>query len=205
MKKCRKVIRLSDYDYSQAGGYFVTICTYNRECILGQVINGETISLPLGEKAKEFWQEIPKHFENVQLDEFMVMPNHIHGIIIIKDETETRRGEVSSPEYDKNGGVTPPLQRPTLGQIVAYYKYQTTKLINQIRNIPGSSVWQRNYYEHIIRNENELYRIREYIQNNPLKWELDRENPLSVNFNLEHSLYWRGIYEGEQTRKGFLR
>ena len=86
----RKSLRLRDFDYSQGGGYFITICTHNRECVLGELTNGRFILSPIGEEAKEFWQEIPKHFKNVQLDEFIVMSNHVHGIIIIK--------------YDKNVG-----------------------------------------------------------------------------------------------------
>jgi REP element-mobilizing transposase RayT len=115
------------------------------------------------------------------------MPNHTHGIIAIANND--RRGEVSSPilkrtgslqkvrEIIIKGGATPPLHKRTLGQIIAYFKYQSTKKINQIRNTPGMPIWQRNYYEHIIRNENELNSIREYIRYNPLKWDEDEENP----------------------------
>ena len=102
------------------------------------------------------------HFKNVRLYEFVIMTNHIHGIIIIND----RRGEVTSP-----------LRNPTLGQIIAYYKYQSTKQVNKFRKTPGEKVWQRNYFEHIIRNEKSLYQIRRYIIDNPLHWEKDSENP----------------------------
>jgi REP element-mobilizing transposase RayT len=161
----RRSIRLKGYDYSQNEAYFVTICACNRECLFGEVANGVIELSPIGESTYKFWFEIPWHFENVQLDEFVVMPNHFHGIIVITDNCR--------------GGVTPPLQKCTLGKIVAYFKYQTTKFINQIRNIPGLPLWQRNYYEHIIRNEDELNRIRQYIIENPLKWEEDIENPLN--------------------------
>ena len=162
-KHHRRSIRLKEYDYSQAGAYFVTICTQDRKCFLGNVGN-ETVELsPIGKIAHEFWFEIPKHFQNVQLDTFVVMPNHMHGIIFIDDNCR--------------GGVTPPLRRPTLGQIVAYYKYQPSKIINRIRNTIGMSVWQRNYYEHVIRNEKDLNQIRGYIFNNPIRWEFDKENP----------------------------
>ena len=128
--------------------------------------------------------EIPKHFENVQLDEIVIMPNHIHGIIVITEKNNdfTCRGEVTSPGGGKTGGETPPLQKPvpTLGKIVAYYKYQTSKLINQSRQTPGLPVWQRNYYEHVIRNENSLNKIRQYIMDNPLNWPLDIENPAAL-------------------------
>ncbi len=119
----------------------------------------------------------------------VIMPNHIHGIIIINN---IRRGEVFSPgvsspliaspssyrnTHPKKGGKTPPLHRePTLGNIIAYFKYHTTVKINDIRDTLNP-VWQRNYYERIIRNEHELFKLREYVQNNPLQWDLDRENP----------------------------
>ena len=110
------------------------------------------------------------------------MPNHIHVIITINN----CRGEVTSPSSPdtnaiksiKQGGETPPLPRKiTLGQVVAYFKYQSAKTINLIRNTPGAPIWQRNYYEHIIRDEEELHAIREYIRYNPLKWDEDAENP----------------------------
>ncbi|MFO0793399.1 MAG: transposase [Candidatus Brocadiaceae bacterium] len=162
-KHHRRSIRLKGYDYSRAGAYYVTICTQDRKCFLGNV-GDEIVELsPIGKIVDGFWLEIPKHFQNVRLDAFVVMPNHIHGIIFIDDNCR--------------GGVTPPLRRPTLGQIVAYYKYQTSKIINQMHNTIGMSVWQRNYYEHVIRDENELNKIRQYIINNPLQWEFDKENP----------------------------
>ena len=178
----RHSIRLIDYDYTNAGAYFVTICTQNKGCLLGKTINGVIEPSEIGKIACGYWLKIPEHCVNVTLDEFVVMPNHLHGIIIVED---TCRGEVSSPLFTTNetpgkGEVTPPLQKYTLGQIVAYFKYQTTKQINKFRSAYGVPFWQRNYYEHIIRNEKELTEIREYIINNPLKWELDRENPENI-------------------------
>lgn len=132
----------------------MTVCTQNQEMYFDQYPKLKVL-------ISEQWQKLPQRFPNIELDEFVVMPNHIHGIIFI---------------YCR-GGVTPPLHRPTLEQIIAYFKYQSTKLINQWCNTPGTPFWQRNYYEHIIWNENSLNRIREYIRYNPLKWDLDRENP----------------------------
>ncbi len=165
-KHHRRTIRLKEYDYSRAGVYFVTVCTQDRKCFLGNVGNGTVELSHIGKTAHEFWFEIPKHFKNVQLDAFVVMPNHIHGIIFIDDNCR--------------GGVTPPPRNPTLGQIVAYYKYQTSKIINQIRNTIGMPVWQRNYYEHVIRNEKELNQTRQYVINNPLQWKFDKENPDTI-------------------------
>lgn len=126
-----------------------------------------------GEMIQKWWTELAHKFKNIELDKFIIMPNHMHGIIIIDD---TRRGEASSPSdiHDiKQGRGDPAPTKRTLGQIIAYYKYQTAKHINESRSTPGFPVWQRNYYEHIIRNEPELNKIREYIISNPLNWEND--------------------------------
>ena len=181
----RRSIRLKGYDYSQPGAYFVTVCAWNKECLFGEIKGGEMLLNECGEIIMKCWNAIPSHFVNVGCDEFVVMPNHIHGVIFINN----CRGEVSSPFSEvvlhnsksktalQNGGETPPLRKITLGQIVAYFKYQSAKRINDIRNTQGTPVWQRNYYEHIIRDEKELQAIREYIRYNPLKWDEDEENP----------------------------
>jgi len=171
----RRSIRLKDYDYSQAGAYFVTICTKDKECLFGNIIEGKMQCNNYAERAVEYWQTIPRHFSDTGIDEFVFMPNHMHGIIFIYQND--CRGEVSSPIPTKistiKGGETPPLQKPTSGQIVAYFKYLSTKSINIIRNTPSVPLWQRNYYEHIMRDEPELNKIREYISNNPLNWKHD--------------------------------
>lgn len=140
-----------------------------------------------GKIAHQFWFQIPHNFPNVKLDEFIVMPNHIHGIIAIADiDTDNCRGGVSPPSFPESSQKhqkNPPLQKHQkrkLGQIVAYYKYQTTKIINQIDDTPGNRIWQRNYYEHIIRNEQSLQNIRKYIVENPWHWEKDPENPTNI-------------------------
>lgn len=223
----RRSIRLKEYDYSRNGTYFTTICAYNKKCIFGNIANESVELTRIGNMVNDFWYEIPNHFKNVQLDKFIVMPNHIHGIIIITDDcidavstspshmnaSNSRggvpppqsehtlpiheingRGEATSPLQNDNkniypGGINPspqfnnyrrggvPLPKRTLGQIIGYYKYQTTKIINQMNKTTGNHVWQRNYYDHIIRNIDDLNKIREYIIQNPLKWALDRENP----------------------------
>jgi len=162
-KHHRRSIRLRNYDYSQVGAYFITVCTKNRECFFGEIENGEITLNEYGMIVEKEWLRTEKMRSNIQMDKYIVMPNHFHGIIIIN--TNCR------------GGVTPPLRKYTLGQIVAYFKYQTTKQINQIRNTTGIPVWQRNYYDHIIRNEKALENIRWYIEGNPVLWEYDHENP----------------------------
>jgi putative transposase len=144
----RKTIRLKEYDYSRAGAYFVTICVQGHECILGSILDEEMQLSPQGKIAETCWHQIQEHFPNVALDAFICMPNHIHGIIYLYDAS---RGEVTSP-----------LPLPTLGKVVAYYKYQSTKQMNTITGNIGVKIWQRNYYEHIIRNSKELGNVRRY-------------------------------------------
>lgn len=183
-KHHRRSVRLKGYDYSLSGAYFITLCAKDRECMFGQIIAGKMILNEYGEIVRKYLEYLPEHFSNVQLDMHVLMPNHIHGIIIINN---IRRGEVVSPPdmsphlhryvTQTQGGKTPPLQHnPTLGNMIAYFKYQTTVKINYMRNAL-CPVWQRNYYERIIRNERELTKFREYVQNNPLQWALDKENP----------------------------
>jgi len=183
-------MRLRDYDYSEVGGYFITICTFNREYLLGGISNQEIVLNDIGEIAEQWWLKLENKFANIILDDHVIMPNHIHGVIII------------SGGRDNVGAIHElPLQRDKIERrrmlipkIIGYFKMNTAKYINQLRDATGHPFWQRNYYEHIIRNENELNRIREYIQNNPLKWDLDRENPSSMNFDMEHDRYWKEIY-----------
>jgi REP element-mobilizing transposase RayT len=161
----RRSIRLKGYDYSQAGAYFVTICTQNRECLFGDVLNGEMVLNDAGKIVADEWMRTGEIRDEIELDEWVVMPNHFHGIVMI------RRG-------DRPVAPTLPGPRPkSIGSLMSGFKSAVTKRINDIRNSPGAKIWQRNYYEHIICNENELNSIREYIVNNPLKWEFDRENP----------------------------
>lgn len=181
-KHHRRSIRLKGYDYASEGAYFVTIVTQGRECLFGEIVDGEMHLTKYGEIVRKWWDEIPLHFPNVAAGAFVIMPNHIHGMIFMIDE---RRGEVLSPQGDSNemnnelpGGETPPLRKPALGQIVGYFKYQSTKEMNQADNTRTiNKFWQRNYYEHIIRNEKELQQKTDYILDNPFRWEEDEENP----------------------------
>jgi REP element-mobilizing transposase RayT len=154
----------------------VTIVTRQRECLFGEVVDGEMILNGFGKIADECWYAIPGHFPIVELGAHIVMPNHVHGIISIG------RGAVPAPdEFGTNkiqGGVIPPLRKPTLGQIVAYFKYRSTKEINAIDNSGViTKIWQRNYYEHIIRDNADMERIWKYIESNPAMWADDDENP----------------------------
>jgi len=171
----RRSIRRGNYDYSLAGAYFVTICIKNRECLLGKISNNKVHLTSSGDIVKKFWEEIPGHFEDVRLDRFVIMPNHLHGIIVIQRKPSKGTGFISS-EDDSH-----PKRRPLdLGQIVAYFKYQSTKIINEINKTPGSPLWQRNYFEHIIHDKEEMRKCRKYINENPLNWHKDKENPIYV-------------------------
>ena len=195
-KHHRRSIRLKDYDYSQEGAYYVTIVTLQRVFLFGEIVNKEMYLSAYGEIVQKWWEEIPVHFSNVETGAFVIMPNHVHGIIYIFEE---RRGTVSVPKDDGEniisqnndmsgenlGGETPPLQMfngiPTLGQIVAYFKYQSTKEMNKADNTGTvTKFWQRNYYEHIIRNEKDLQNKTDYIEANPRMWDEDDENPINA-------------------------
>jgi putative transposase len=182
--KHRCSIRLKNYDYSQAGGYFVTICTQNNECVFGEVINEEMRLNKYGKIVKDEWIKTAKIRRNVLLDEYVIMPNHMHVIIVIIDDG---RGTLQRAPTVVQFGKPVSNSIPT---IIRLFKSTTTKQVNQIRNTPTFPVWQRNYYEHVIRNEDKLNKIRQYIQNNSLSWHLDRENPERVGIEkLEDEIF----------------
>ena len=168
MKKNRRSIRLQGYNYSRPGAYFVTICTRNRECIFGDIVNADMVLNEYGIIVRDEWIKSAEIRDECELDEFVVMPNHFHGIMWIRAHCRGDRP------------VAPTGPRPhSLGSLMAGFKPAATKRINKLRRTPGAKLWQRNYYERIIRNDDELHRIREYIINNPAQWDMDRENPVA--------------------------
>ena len=168
----RRSIRLKEYDYSRPGGYYVTIVTQNRVCLFGDVVAGKMALNDWGRIVQRCWLEIPQHYPSVSLDEFIIMPNHTHGIIMINDGNQHIVG-VQNFESQRNRyqHIIP----RSLGSIMRGFKIGVTKWFRE--NTEVYNVWQRNYWEHVIRNDYDLNQIREYIINNPLKWELDDENP----------------------------
>jgi REP element-mobilizing transposase RayT len=176
----RRSIRLRDYDYAQNGAYFVTVCAHERASLFGEIVDEAMILNEAGKIAEACWAAIPRHFSNVELDAFVVMPNHIHGIIVIADEVRRQPAAVgaqqccapTSPKDGRRINVAP----GSLGAIVRSFKSAVTKEINGLRGTPSQPVWQRNYYDHIIRNERELNAIHDYIEKNPQRWALDEEN-----------------------------
>jgi REP element-mobilizing transposase RayT len=182
----RRSIRLKDYDYSRRGAYFVTVCTRNKQPLFGEIIDGVMHQNDVAEIARKYWLEIPNHFSNVTLDQFVIMPNHVHGIIVITDDMVGAKHASPLRSYKtKIHGAKP----KSLGTIIASFKSATTKQINLLLKTPGNPHWQRNYYEHIIRNEQELNKIKRYIINNPPRWEYDRENRNGIP-NDEKIKFW---------------
>jgi putative transposase len=185
----RKSIRLPEYDYSQPGAYFVTICAHNRECLFGDIAKDVKILNRFGNIVEEEWKRSETIRSEIQLDEFTVMPNHLHGIVWIIN-THSVGATVRSPHHIPNKFISKRERSPlhtsrgpkpkSLSSFIAGFKSICKTRINKIRNTPGKPVWQRNYHEHIIRNENELNKIREYILNNHLKWETDRNHPDNI-------------------------
>ena len=227
----RKSIRLPGHDYSLPGAYFVTICIHDwKQKLLGGVVDGAMVENDYGNTVRQCWNDLPAHYPHIRLDEFIIMPNHVHGIIVIHDfvsvgarssrpsrlsrpmglprpelarssrpmESETaglsRANSVSdgpdgqgrddrAPTNATHTGK-PTVKTPTLGNIVAYFKYQTTKQINAIRQNGIEKIWQRNYYDHIIRDAKSHYWISQYIRNNPANWTTDSEHHLKNEIDI---------------------
>ena len=168
----RRSIRLRDYDYSTPGAYFITACTHNRLPLFGRVVNDKMAANRLGAVVEDCWRRLPDHYENVVLDAFVLMPNHVHGVIIIGDGTT-----------DVGAGLQPVLpaavgsRRHGVPEIVRAFKTFSARKINEMRGSTGTLVWQRGFYDHVIRGERELDRVRTYIMDNPRRWAEDADNP----------------------------
>jgi putative transposase len=198
----RRSIRLRERDYSAAGKYFLTICTRNRELIFGTIENKSMILSPIGVIAERYWKNIPRHFPNIRLDKYCIMPNHIHGILIIDRKHEIEKPLPVGVQYEIPEDHIEPLPsivslqsiKPrfhsfqhivpkSIGSIIRTYKTAVTKRCNE--NGFDQFIWQRNFYDRIIRDDSELKRIQEYIRNNPTNWEIDEENPKKNRFKNE--------------------
>jgi putative transposase len=177
-KRHRRTIRLQAHDYSQSGAYFVTIGTQERALLFGEIIDGDMRLNDAGRMVEQCWLDIPNHFPHVDLDAFVVMPNHVHGILVITDRA------VGAKNFSPLQNTNKPAQRPigapskSIGSIIRGFKIGVTKWVRE--NTDTHAVWQRNYYEHVIRNEESLLRIRQYILDNPARWAFDGENPEAI-------------------------
>jgi REP element-mobilizing transposase RayT len=150
----RRSLRLPGYDYSQAGAYFITVCTQNRVMLFGEVIRCDVRLNEMGTIVQQTWDDLPTHYHGIDLDAFIVMPNHVHGIVILVDRSERRHA---------------------IQEIVRGFKTFSARRVNE-RGGQRAALWQRGYYEHVIRNEKALDRVRAYIANNPARWADDPEN-----------------------------
>ncbi|TFG43346.1 MAG: hypothetical protein E4H43_01840 [Bacteroidia bacterium] len=195
----RRSIRLKGYDYSQAGLYFITICVKDRECLFGEIIHGKIILNYAGKIADECWLKIPKHFPNAVLHEYIVMPNHIHGIIELKwNDSVGTRHVVSLPDNTENPvrarhvvsvHMQNQFSKPIPGSvsvIIQQYKSSVKRFCN--KNDFSHFQWQSRFYEHIIRNEQSYEHIADYIINNPKNWKDDDlfnfTSPIRKNYKI---------------------
>lgn len=177
-KHHRRSIRLPEYDYAQPGGYFITIVTYHRSLLFGQILNEQMVLNDFGRIAHECWRAIPEHFPKIELGAYVVMPNHVHGIIVIKDNITTTNSPLTVgarhvsplPQPYKPHGY----EHGSLGAIIGSFKSAVSKRIGREHTATG--IWQRNYYEHVIRNHKDWDRIHRYIEANPSLWAEDEEN-----------------------------
>ncbi len=198
-KHHRRSIRLKGHNYSASGTYFIIICVFQRECLFGEVVSGEMNLNQFGQLVASHWQNLAQHHSTLNVDKFVIMPNHIHGILILKD------GQAKHNEFVGAGLADPPVathnasspkpalllqnvaplssknvattQRYSISEIIRGFKTFSARRINQIRRSPGVPVWQRNYYEHIIRDETASSTIRRYVANNPKSWKADQLHP----------------------------
>ena len=196
----RRSIRLKGYDYSKAGAYFVTIVAWQRVMLFGEIVDGEMVLNGYGKIVLNTWTDLPNHYPHAELGSFVIMPNHVHGILVFVDDgaeplhngrggsfisggtnlpDESHVGIDSAPNNQTRSYVKPK-SRHSLSEIVRGFKSFSARRINTLRHTEGIPVWQRNYYEHIIRNEPEMDRISRYIESNPLRWADDGENPNRV-------------------------
>ena len=195
----RRSIRLKGYDYTQPGAYFVTMVTYQREDLFGEIMEGEMRLNWTGKQVKREWGRLARRFPNIELDEFIVMPNHVHGIILIVDlgrgtatisEDEDLNGSRRAPTTANSEDIdlTIPRRAPTnreqfgkpvpgsIPTIIRSFKSAVSLRVNRSRYSTGAPVWQRKYFERVVRDQSELERIRAYIHHNPSQWADDPEN-----------------------------
>lgn len=163
----RQPTRLKGYDYSLPGAYFVTICSYRRQCLFGEVVNCEMVLNPFGKILWEVWYKLPERYPHIELDAFIAMPDHVHAIIMLndiplEDGFNQEKGEGLKP--------SPTNRRHALPEIIRGFKVLSAKRINTCRRTAGVPVWQRSFYDHIIRNRHDLSEIRKYIAENPQRW-----------------------------------
>jgi putative transposase len=193
----RRSLRLKGYDYAQPGAYFVTVCANHKEHLFGEVAKEGMILCEAGRIIEEEWLKTAMGRPYIKLDQFVVMPNHVHGIIwIVEDIGGTAR---CAPTVQQFGTAV----SASLPAIIRAFKSAATKRINVLRHVPGAEVWQRGFYEHVIRDDESLNRIREYIVNNPRRWDLDREKAHRKGDNEFYQ--WLANFKDRPAKPGSLK
>jgi REP element-mobilizing transposase RayT len=178
----RRSVRLHGYDYTQDGAYFITIVAFARENIFGMLVDQTTQLTHTGEIAAQEWERLPRRFPALEVDEFIIMPNHLHGILVLADP-HRGTGTAEAAQIESNAPRVPVLEHfgaPVKGSIptiLRSYKSSVTQRCQWLAGNEPVTIWQRNYYEHVIRDEDELNCIRQYIVDNPIQWSTDWENP----------------------------
>lgn len=187
-KHYRRSIRLKGYDYTQAGGYFITICMWQKQCLFGEIADKKMYLNRYGEVIQYNWFDLIRRYAYIQLDAFVIMPNHVHGIIWLLnprgvgadlENSSVERTNISgepAPTIHGDNAKSKSAKCCGLPEIIQGFKTASATRINQLRRTTGVAVWQRNYYEHIIRNDMALQNIRKYIINNPIFWQKDELN-----------------------------
>ncbi|XGV96356.1 MAG: transposase [Leptolyngbya sp. BL-A-14] len=183
-KHHRRSIRLPGYDYSSSGAYFITICTHQRACLFGAVVDGEMQLNECGQIVRSYWLKLPNHHSHLHLDKFVIMPNHVHGILVLTDNPVGAGFDVKATSHSNQSLAKPAptnasahMKRHGIPEIIRGFTTFSARCINQHRKMIGVPVWPRNYYEHIVRNDESLRRLRQYIHNNPLSWQEDQLHP----------------------------
>jgi len=170
----RRSVRLKSYDYTEAAAYFITICTHAKGAVFGRIDEGRMQMNECGRIADQRWRTLPDHHLNCELDYYVVMPNHVHGILVLHKDWTGTAGRAPTPE-----AFGRPVSR-SIPTIVRSYKSSVSRHIGRCRQQKTRPLWQRGYYEHVIRHERELAAIRRYVHENPLQWHIDHENPDAV-------------------------
>jgi putative transposase len=183
-RQIRRSIRLPGYDYSKSGAYFVSICTKDRKCFFGDIANQKMVLNDAGKIVDKWYAELENKFHDIRCDEYIIMPNHSHVIITNIGKAPVGADLRVCPDAHRNERTSGEHTGSPLHRVIQWFKTMTTnEYIHGVKQhgwtpIPGK-LWQRNYYEHIVRNEKELARIREYIRNNPAHWDTDEDNPFA--------------------------
>ncbi|MDD5088031.1 MAG: transposase [bacterium] len=169
-----KSTRLPHYDYAASGTYFLTLCIHNKECFLGEVGDGSVHLSEYGRIVEREWRHSAEIRKELNVGDFIVMPNHLHGIVLLRENNEAHCRAALPDVYRRSSRER---ESHSISSFVAGFKAYTTKLVNELRKAPGTRLWQPNYFEHVIRNADQFSRACNYIRTNPLRWELDKYHP----------------------------